>query len=60
MKFTVAAQSTRDGFIGDTKDLTAGVRVGNNGTDVVKVDSNYCMLLTSPRCRITARAFMLI
>ena len=41
MKFTVAAQSTKDGFIGDTKDLTAGVRVGNNGTDVVKVDGNY-------------------
>ena len=41
MKFTAAAQSTKDGFIGDTKDLTGGVAVGNDGTDVVKVDGNF-------------------
>ena len=41
MNFTAAAQSTKDGFIGDTKVLTAGVAVGNDNEDVVKVDNNY-------------------
>jgi len=41
MKFTAAAQSTKDEFIADTKDLTGGVAVGTDPADVVKVDGNF-------------------
>lgn len=37
MKFTAGSVSTRQEFLGDTKDLSGGVAVGNGAEDVVKV-----------------------